>query len=131
MSSEAQRPVPAEPEARGDEARDATRRTRLANERTYLAWWRTGLTSLAVSLGAGKLIPALAPGARWPYTVAGIGFALVGLIFIGYASVRHRRVEQALDRGEFTPPEDRLIAALAVVGVALALLVLGIVLTQS
>src|SRR5437870_13076633 len=33
-----------------DEALDATRRTRLANERTYLAWWRTGLTSLAVSL---------------------------------------------------------------------------------
>lgn len=30
-----------------DEARDATRRTRLANERTYLAWWRTGLMSFA------------------------------------------------------------------------------------
>jgi putative membrane protein len=42
-----------------DEARDATRRTRLANERTYLAWWRTGLTAFAVSLGAGKLVPAL------------------------------------------------------------------------
>jgi putative membrane protein len=27
-----------------DKARDATRRTQLANERTYLAWWRTGLT---------------------------------------------------------------------------------------
>jgi hypothetical protein len=56
---------------------------------------------------------------------------LVGLIFIGYASVRHRRVEQALARGEFAPPEDRLIAALAVVGVALAVLVLAIVVTQS
>jgi putative membrane protein len=131
MSSEAQEPVPTEAPAHADEVQDATRRTRLANERTYLAWWRTGLTSLAVSLGAGKLIPALASGTRWPYTVAGIGFALVGLIFIGYASVRHRRVEQALARGEFAPPEDRLIAALAVVGVALALLVLGIVLTQS
>jgi putative membrane protein len=129
MSPEAHEPVL--PEQARDGAQDATRRTRLANERTYLAWWRTGLTSLAVSLGAGKLIPALAPGARWPYTVAGIGFALVGLIFIGYASVRHRRVEQAISRGEFAPPEDRLIAALAVVGVALALLVLGIVLTQG
>lgn len=131
MSAEAQEPVPTEPRAHADEVQDATRRTRLANERTYLAWWRTGLTSLAVSLGAGRLIPALAPGVRWPYTVAGIGFALVGLIFIGYASVRHRRVEQALARGEFAPPEDRLIAALAIVGVALALLVLAIVVTQS
>src|ERR1700679_3947305 len=102
MSSEAQEPRTTQPGTR-DVAEDATRRTRLANERTYLAWWRTGLTSLAVSLGAGKLIPALASGVRWPYTVAGIGFALVGLIFIGYASVRHWRVEQALSRGEFAP----------------------------
>jgi len=49
-----------------DEARDATRRTRLANERTYLAWWRTGLTNFAVSLAAGKLVPELSSGAAWP-----------------------------------------------------------------
>jgi putative membrane protein len=42
-----------------DEARDATRRTRLASERTYLAWWRTGLTTLAVSVGTGKIVPEL------------------------------------------------------------------------
>ena len=30
-----------------DKATDATRRTRLASERTELAWWRTGLTVLA------------------------------------------------------------------------------------
>ena len=51
-----------------DEARDATRRTRLANERTYLAWWRTGLTSFAVAIGAGKLIPELSSGANWSHT---------------------------------------------------------------
>jgi putative membrane protein len=73
MNPESHEPV--FPEQARDGAQDATRRTRLANERTYLAWWRTGLTSLAVSLGAGKLIPALAPGVRWPYTVAGIGFS--------------------------------------------------------
>jgi putative membrane protein len=133
MSSESESQEPGEAPGRRalGVAGDATRRTRLANERTYLAWWRTGLTALAVSLGAGKLIPALAPGVQWPYTVVGIGFALVGLIFIGYASVRHRRVEQAISRGEFAPPEERLIAALAVVGVALALFVLAIVVTQS
>jgi putative membrane protein len=114
-----------------DEAGDATRRTRLANERTYLAWWRTGLTSLAVGLGAGKLVPALAPGVEWPYTLAGIGFAGIGVIFIGYAFVRHRRVDRAISRGEFAAPEERLIAALAVIGVLLGLLVLVIVATQS
>ena len=29
---------------------DATRRTRLAGERTYLAWWRSALAAFAVSL---------------------------------------------------------------------------------
>src|SRR5438309_1899774 len=33
---------------------DASRRTRLANERTYLAWLRSSLTALAVAVGAGK-----------------------------------------------------------------------------
>jgi putative membrane protein len=114
-----------------EEAGDATRRTRLANERTYLAWWRTGLASLAVGLGAGKLVPALAPGVQWPYTIVGIGFAGIGVIFIGYAFIRHRRVDRALARGEFAPPEERLIAVLAVIGVLLGLLVLVIVATQS
>lgn len=113
-----------------DEAGDATRRTRLANERTYLAWWRTGLTALAVSLGAGKLVPALAPGTQWPYTLAGIGFACLGVVFIGYAFVRHEHVEKAVSRGEFAPPEERLIAALALIGVLLGLLVLAIVVTN-
>jgi uncharacterized membrane protein YidH (DUF202 family) len=51
-----------------DDARDATRRTRLANERTYLAWWRTGLTALAVSFGAGRLVPQLSGGPNWPFS---------------------------------------------------------------
>ena len=128
-------PEPQEPTSpdrkRFDEAGDATRRTRLANERTYLAWWRTGLTALAVSLGAGKLVPALAPGTQWPYTLAGIGFACVGIVFIGYAFVRHSRVEQAISRGEFAPPEERIVAALAAIGVLLGLLVLVIVAVEG
>ncbi len=116
---------------RSNQTGDATRRTRLANERTYLAWWRTGLAALAVGLGAGKLVPALTPGAQWPCTLAGIGFAVVGVVFIGYAFVRHQRVEQAISRGEFAPPEEHLIAALAIAGVLLGLLVLAIVVADS
>jgi len=38
---------------------DASRRTLLAVERTYLAWWRTGLTAFAVALGVALAIVAL------------------------------------------------------------------------
>ncbi|HSL64140.1 MAG TPA: DUF202 domain-containing protein [Gaiellaceae bacterium] len=62
-----------------DEARDPTRRTRLANERTFLAWWRSGLTAFAVAIGAGKLVPAVADDVEpWPYELLGSGFGALG-----------------------------------------------------
>jgi putative membrane protein len=108
---------------------DATRRTRLANERTYLAWWRTGLTAFAVSLGAGKLVPALTDETRWPYVVVGIGFALLGLAFVGYGHRRQRLVEQAIERHEYVRPDERLLAGLTGLGILLgcALLVIVVV----
>lgn len=103
----------------GAETRDATRRTRLANERTYLAWWRSGLTALAVSFGAGKLVPELSSGAEWPFQVLGVGFGIVGVAFIVYGLARHRLVEEALQRGEYAPLDDRVALALTAVGVLL------------
>jgi putative membrane protein len=113
-----------------DEARDATRRTRLANERTYLAWWRTGLTTFAVSLAAGKLVPELSSGAAWPYEVIGVAFALVGLLFIAYAYVRQRRVEEALARGEYAPFEARAGLLFAALGVLLGIGTITVMLVQ-
>jgi putative membrane protein len=96
---------------------DATRRTRLANERTYLAWWRTGLTALAVSVGAGRLVPALTDGPRWPYVALGIAYGILGIVFIAYGFRRLHAVEQAVSRGEWASPDERLTAALTILGV--------------
>lgn len=110
-----------------DETHDATRRTRLANERTYLAWWRTGLTSLAVSFAAGKLLPELTEGAKWPYEVVGVAFALVGIGFIVQAYRRQRQVEEALERGEWAPFDTRSALGFAAVGSALGLATIALV----
>lgn len=98
------------------QVRDATRRTRLANERTYLAWWRTGLTALAVSFGAGRLLPELSNGPNWPFELVGIAFAVVGIVFMTYGYVRHRSVETALDRGDYAGLADRAAFILAAIG---------------
>lgn len=116
---------------RFDEAGDATRRTRLANERTYLAWWRTGLTAFAVSLGAGKLVPALTDETRWPYVVVGVGFALLGVAFVAYGYRRQRLVERAVARGEYMRPDERLLAALTAIGILLGLALLVIVVVEE
>jgi putative membrane protein len=112
------------------DAEDATRRTRLANERTYLAWWRTGLTSIAVSLAAGKVVPQLADATeQWPYEVIGAGFALIGTACIGYGLLRERAVESALMRGDFVPPDRTWTVVMTAAGVLLGVFTLALVAT--
>ena len=102
--------------AQVDEAHDATRRTQLANERTYLAWWRTGLTTLAVSFGAGRIVPELSGGPSWPFEVIGVAFAVVGITFMTYGYVRHRSVDVALSRGDYMSLPNRVAVLFAGLG---------------
>jgi putative membrane protein len=105
---------------------DATRRTRLANERTYLAWWRTGLTSLAVAVGVGRLVPAHTNASKWPYETVGALFGVIGFIWFGFA--RARAVENALDRASFAELGVRLPAALVAAGCVLGAAVVALIL---
>lgn len=118
---------PPDPPSAGAVPGDGTRRTRLADERTYLAWWRTGFAAFAVSLGAGKIVPSITKQPRWPYTILGAGFALLGLGFVAYGLMRQRQVEVAIARGTFVPPNDVLLAVMAaasmLLGVGLLVLV--------
>ena len=72
---------------------DAFRRTHLANERTYLAWLRSGLTAVAVGLGVAKILPDLADaGTTWPYVALGTGFCLLGILMMAVGIQRMRQV---------------------------------------
>jgi putative membrane protein len=115
-----------------DESTDALRRTRLANERTYLAWWRTGLTALAVSLAAGKVVPTLTPHAtRWPYAIVGGGYAVLGMLCIGYGLRRERAIENALREGRFMGLDTRYTTGLAILGIGLGLSTLVLILSSQ
>jgi putative membrane protein len=62
----------------------AHERTRLAKERTFAAWLRTGLSAVAVGLGLVKLFPSVEP--RWMMQAMGILFVgSGGIVFVmGY-----------------------------------------------
>jgi putative membrane protein len=106
----------------GDETGDATRRTHLANERTQLAWWRTGLTSLAVGVGVGRVVPELSDGAggHLAYALLGAGFVIYGILFILAGTWRQRQVESAVIGGRWRAQDAQMVLVLTVIGVALS-----------
>jgi uncharacterized membrane protein YidH (DUF202 family) len=100
---------------------DATRRTRLASERTYLAWWRSALAAFAVSLGVGKVVPELTTGESVAYEIVGVGYAVLGIAFIGYGFWRQQVMERALLEGRFVPFDHRAAVAFTLAGVVLGI----------
>jgi uncharacterized membrane protein YidH (DUF202 family) len=120
----------ATPEHDGGEqnAVDASRRTSLAAERTWLAWWRTGLGAAAVAVGVGRILPGLTGGgARWPLEVLGLGYGSLAVAVLVIAAVRQNRVAEALRMGRYDQLSTRLVMWLTGVAVVLALGTLAVV----
>lgn len=110
---------------------DYTRRTLLANERTFLAWWRTGLTALTVALASARVVPELAGAEHhWPYTAVGAAFALLGMACIGYGERRRVEVDRAVRSGGFADPDRGFMFAFTGSGLLLGLALLVIILVE-
>ena len=110
--------------AEDESAADASarRRTGLAGERTLLAWWRTGLTAIAVALGVGRLLPELAQeSTRWPYALLGSAFALYGVAMLVYGT-RRMNLPGSRGRGE--------LALFSIAGVLLGLGTMVLIIAQ-
>jgi putative membrane protein len=101
---------------------EAPRRTRLAGERTQLAWWRTALAAFAVGLGVGRGIPALDPDVtHWPYMALGSAFVVYGLLLMQFGNHRGGAVERSVMAGEYTPPGRLTTGLLGWMGLALGI----------
>ena len=110
---------------------EAPRRTHLAAERTQLAWWRTGLTAIAVGVGVGRIVPDLAGTVdTWPYVVTGIAFALYGVALIAYGTIRARELERRLGGRNQVDASDRALVGLTVVGALLGLACVALIVIQ-
>ncbi len=106
---------------------DSRARTHLANERTFLAWLRTGLSLLALGLGAAQFLDRdLVPGI--PVTAIFSAFLVLGgaiIATIGRAHYMQGRSE--IDVGGFRPA-DREIAVAAVLVIFCGVVALVLVL---
>ena len=113
------------------DSHDASRRTYLAEERTLLAWWRSGLAAFAVAVGVGRLLPALLDeDGHGPFVALGVAYALLGLGLVLFGSLRERAQAKALAEGGFAPLSRALVTAptayLALLGLATITLVLSV-----
>lgn len=109
---------------------DVTRRTRLAAERTWLAWWRSGIAAATAAVGVGGVVPSLVDGARTPYIVLGAGYAALAAVVFIASSLRQRQVGRALDAGRYEDVGERGVLALTLVATVLALGTLAVIVAQ-
>jgi putative membrane protein len=93
-------------------------RTQLAHERTYLAWWRTGLAGIAAGFAIGRVLPEVLGGTNWPYVALGTALAASGLAAMVYGIAHYRELEAALREGREPRSGDAFLLALAAIGIA-------------
>jgi putative membrane protein len=113
----------------GDE--DVSRRTLLAAERTWLAWWRSGIAAATASVAVGGVVPELVDGGRTAYVVLGIGYAALAAAVFLAGAVRRRAVERALGRGDYAQVSEVWVLVLTIAAMTLALATIGVITAQS
>lgn len=102
------------------ENKGSTARDQLANERTFLAWVRTGLGFVGIGVVLDKLIDRHGELAL----LMGLVFVAAGIAMLIYGLWRYRRVATLLTQGRFAPAERgplALVVFLIILALAAAL----------
>src|SRR3954468_14485678 len=110
---------------------DQARRTSMAAERTWLAWWRTALAASAGALAVGRLAPDVLNVAPGPYIVLGCLYAGVAIALLVVGAARQRGIQRAVDDGVQAPLPFAFVAAFTLAGTVLALMTIVLVIARS
>ena len=114
----------------GPDDDDVTRRTLLAAERTWLAWWRSGIAAATAAVAVGGVVPELVDKGQTAYIILGASYAgLATAVFAG-AALRRHRVQRALERGEFEAVGEWGVLVLTLVAMLLSLATLAVIIVQ-
>lgn len=100
---------------------DSRARTLLANERTFLAWLRTGLSLVAAGLAVASFLPVgIIPGV--PYVrIYAVLLVLSGTLLVVLGGVRTRRAADRIDEGATVSSPTGLWVVAVIAGILCAM----------
>ena len=103
----------------------------LAAERTWLAWWRSGIAAATAAVAVGGVVPQLVDGPRTPYVLLGSGYAILAAAVLIAGWRRHQRVQDALAKGGYEDVPRNWIMGLTIAGAVLAIGTLVLILVEA
>jgi putative membrane protein len=109
---------------------DSRARTYLANERTFLAWFRTGMALVALGLASAQFLTReLVTGVPLRRGIA-IGFVVAGLIVTLNGLIRYFRGSYEIDQKNFKPAVFSIVVTTAIMVVVGIVAIVFILLLQ-
>ena len=105
---------------------DSRARTHLANERTFLAWLRSGITFVALGLAAAQFLARdVSPGVPIVRTLSTMMIGM-GALLVAVGLLRYRTGGRRIEEETFRPAGPSLVAV-TVIALLIAALSIGFV----
>jgi putative membrane protein len=82
---------------------DSRARTHLANERTFLAWFRTGVTLMALGVAAAQFLASDPGGGLGLSHLLGVVTVGSGMALLLIGRARYAASRGRIDQGQFSP----------------------------
>jgi putative membrane protein len=105
---------------------DSRARTHLANERTFLAWFRTGITLIALGLAADQFLGEPGGPAQGMVRLLATLVIAMGALTVIVGLVRYSRGRAEIDATRFVPASRSILIA-AVLALLTAAVAIGFV----
>jgi putative membrane protein len=112
-------------------SKEETIRVHQANERTMLAWIRTGISLMAFGFAIARFAvflrqlaaigPVRAPASGLGSTWVGAALVALGMLANLLATIRYAQVRRAIERGDVGAPSAALVYALGITATLIGL----------
>jgi len=96
---------------------DSRARTHLANERTFLAWLRTGLSLIALGLAAAQFLRGLFPGGVALAVLLAVLLIIIGTIMVIFGGWRYIEARDQIEAQTYVPSSVSVVFSVVLVAI--------------